>query len=70
MGMVTLDLNQSGTLKTNGELRSGKMNMAKKIALLFILLVCCITTLGCNTMRGAGEDIEQGGKAIEKAAGK
>jgi len=44
--------------------------MAKKIALLCILLVCCITVLGCNTMHGAGKDIEQGGKAIENASGK
>ena len=51
-------------------IRSEKMNMAKKIALLCILLVCCITLFGCNTMHGAGEDIEQGGKAIENASGK
>jgi entericidin B len=49
-------------------IRSEKMNMVKKLALLCILLVCCITLFGCNTMNGAGKDIEQGGKAIQKAS--
>jgi entericidin B len=49
-------------------IRSEKMNMVKKIALLCILIVCCITLFGCNTMHGAGKDIEKGGKAIQKAA--
>jgi predicted small secreted protein len=49
-------------------IRSEKMNMAKKNALLCMLIVCCITLFGCNTMHGAGKDIEQGGKAIQKAA--
>ncbi|QNI01653.1 entericidin A/B family lipoprotein [Halomonas sp. SH5A2] len=34
--------------------------------------IICITTLllvsGCNTMRGAGEDIERGGEAIQRSA--
>jgi entericidin B len=34
--------------------------------------IICITTLllvsGCNTIRGAGEDIEQGGEAIQQSA--
>jgi len=49
-------------------IRSEKMNMAKKFALWCVLIVCCITLFGCNTVNGAGEDIEQGGKAIQKAA--
>ena len=49
-------------------IRSEKMNIAKKIALWCILIVCCITLFGCNTVHGAGKDIEQGGKAIEKAS--
>ena len=49
-------------------IRSEKMNMVKKIALLCMLIVCCITLFGCNTMNGAGKDIEQGGKEIQKAS--
>ena len=63
------NLNQSGTLKRNGK-RSEKMNMAKKVVLLCVLIVCCIAIFGCNTFHGMGEDIEQGGKAIENASGK
>jgi predicted small secreted protein len=34
-----------------------------------IFLVCTFTTLsGCNTVAGAGKDIEQGGKAIKDEA--
>jgi predicted small secreted protein len=35
------------------------------------LLVCAIASalaLGCNTFKGAGKDIQQGGKAVENAA--
>jgi predicted small secreted protein len=46
------------------------MNMVKKLAMWCILIVCCIAIFGCNTIHGAGEDIEQGGKAIENASGK
>ena len=35
------------------------------IALSFVLLLAA-----CNTMRGAGEDIQKAGSAIEKAATK
>lgn len=41
----------------------------KRVTALGIL---CITVLllvsGCNTIRGAGEDIEQGGEAIQQSA--
>ena len=32
-----------------------------------IVAITLLTMAGCNTMRGVGKDIEQGGKAIEKA---
>jgi predicted small secreted protein len=38
-----------------------------KYCLILIALISCIT--GCNTVRGVGEDVEGGGKAIERAAG-
>ncbi|MBI3146385.1 MAG: entericidin A/B family lipoprotein [Pseudogulbenkiania sp.] len=37
----------------------------KKIAVLMLAVGLLV---GCNTMRGLGEDIQQGGQAIEKAA--
>jgi predicted small secreted protein len=36
-----------------------------------LLLVCALAglgALGCNTFRGAGQDIQQGGQAVERAA--
>lgn len=38
------------------------------------MLLCCLALWGvlgvtaCHTVRGVGQDIEQGGKAIQKAA--
>lgn len=28
----------------------------------------CFGTIGCNTVKGAGKDIQKGGQSIEKAA--
>jgi predicted small secreted protein len=39
--------------------------------LIAALLVCALTGIGatgCNTFKGAGKDIQQGGKAVENAA--
>lgn len=41
--------------------------MKKKIWLP-ILLTLAVLTAGCNTMRGAGEDIERGGEKIQQKA--
>ena len=44
-----------------------KMNKIKNI----IIVVCGLLLLalaGCNTMEGAGKDIERGGEAIQNAA--
>jgi predicted small secreted protein len=51
-------------------IRNEKMNVVKKLAIWCILIICCLTYLGCNTIHGAGQDIEQSGKAIENASGK
>ncbi len=38
--------------------------------LLLLSMVSVLVLSGCNTFRGMGEDIKQGGAAIEKAANK
>lgn len=38
---------------------------------ILALLVCALASIsasGCNTIRGAGKDIQKGGKAVENAA--
>ena len=35
-----------------------------------ILFACVVTLVGCETMRGAGRDIEDTGKNIQKTANK
>ena len=45
--------------------------MKTLIGLVVMLLVCALANfgvLGCNTFRGAGKDIQKGGKAVENAA--
>ncbi|WP_043528397.1 entericidin A/B family lipoprotein [Litchfieldella xinjiangensis] len=37
-------------------------------ALVGILLVSLLVLSGCNTIRGAGEDIERGGEAVQDAS--
>ena len=40
----------------------------KKSVWLPVLVVVAVLTGGCNTMRGAGEDIERGGEKIQRQA--
>lgn len=45
--------------------------MKTSTRLAIALLTCAfmgMSVLGCNTFRGAGKDIQQGGKAVEQAA--
>ncbi|WP_458524535.1 entericidin A/B family lipoprotein [Onishia taeanensis] len=42
--------------------------MTRLIALTLLTLFSVSLLSGCNTVRGAGEDIQQGGQAIEEAA--
>ena len=42
----------------------------KSIATLLALTIAALLLAGCNTIRGAGEDIQKAGSAIEKAAKK
>jgi predicted small secreted protein len=40
------------------------------IAMLAGAALICMGTVGCHTVKGAGQDIQSGGHAIEKAADK
>ena len=42
--------------------------MKRTIALGILLLATLLTISGCNTVRGMGQDIEQGGEAIQRSA--
>jgi entericidin B len=44
------------------------MKWLRRIALWSLLAVLSVSVLGCHTVRGAGEDIEHGGEAIQDAA--
>ena len=42
--------------------------MKRTIALGFALLMTAGALVGCNTMEGAGRDVERGGEAVQDAA--
>ncbi|WP_148252655.1 entericidin A/B family lipoprotein [Aidingimonas lacisalsi] len=42
--------------------------MKKTVALTFALLMSTSLLAGCNTLEGAGEDIERGGEEVQEAA--
>ncbi|WP_447527461.1 MULTISPECIES: entericidin A/B family lipoprotein [unclassified Vreelandella] len=42
--------------------------MTRALAMGLLLLMTLLLVSGCNTIRGAGEDIEQGGSVIQDAA--
>ncbi|WP_311065850.1 entericidin A/B family lipoprotein [Halomonas sp. DWK9] len=42
--------------------------MKRTIALGTLLLATLLVISGCNTVRGMGQDIEQGGEAIQRSA--
>jgi len=44
--------------------------MIRKIAVAVVLLMCMLMLSGCHTVKGVGEDIQGGGRAIEKSSGK
>ena len=45
------------------------MGKAKLISLLTILALA-VAGAGCNTVKGAGTDVQKAGKAVERAADK
>lgn len=45
--------------------------MRRKIAAAVLVILACMWTLsGCHTVKGVGEDVQSGGKAIERSSGK
>jgi len=42
--------------------------MGKKLAALVLLAGFVLGLAGCNTIEGIGQDVQAGGRAIEKAA--
>ena len=40
----------------------------KLLATSFILLITAGALAGCNTIAGAGQDVEEGGQAVQDAA--
>ena len=44
-------------------------SMRQKL-ILVVMIVCAMLFAGCNTVKGLGQDIESGGKAIERSTGK
>ena len=44
------------------------MNRMAKVIVWCLLVALSVSAVGCNTMRGAGEDIEQTGEAVQRAA--
>ncbi|OZT74594.1 entericidin A/B family lipoprotein [Vreelandella boliviensis] len=42
--------------------------MKHTIVLSIVVMVTLLLVSGCNTIRGAGEDLQQGGEAIQRAA--
>jgi len=44
------------------------MELFKRCFLAFVLLAGTVSLVACNTVEGAGKDIQSGGKAIERSA--
>lgn len=44
------------------------MKVNRWFAYVLLSLVVALSAFGCNTVRGVGQDIKQGGQAIEDAA--
>ncbi|WP_148252654.1 entericidin A/B family lipoprotein [Aidingimonas lacisalsi] len=40
----------------------------KRGCLAMLLVFLLVVVAGCNTMRGLGEDIEEGGEAVQRAS--
>ena len=57
--------------ENTSDIESKGRNMARFrrvwMCVVALVTIACLTA-GCNTIRGAGKDIEAGGEAIERAA--
>ncbi len=54
--------------KILGEIQMCKI--IKSVCFAFVILIIAISLFGCNTVHGAGEDVEQAGQSIERSADK
>lgn len=41
--------------------------MMRKLVFLLVLTLLPLALSGCNTLQGAGEDLKEGGQALERA---
>jgi predicted small secreted protein len=41
--------------------------MQRKVAVLVLTFLCFAALGGCNTLRGAGKDVEKAGQGIQKS---
>jgi entericidin B len=41
--------------------------MKKSISRMLLIFAALAVLAGCNTMRGVGQDVEEGGEAIQKS---
>jgi predicted small secreted protein len=44
--------------------------MKRKIVLAFVILTYMVALSGCHTVKGVGEDMQSGGRAIENSSGR
>ena len=44
------------------------MMMKRILGIFLIVILLGVTTVGCNTIRGVGEDVEDAGEAVQDAA--
>jgi predicted small secreted protein len=44
--------------------------MIRKVALTVLVTLCMAAFSACHTVHGIGQDIESGGKAVQKSTGK
>jgi predicted small secreted protein len=44
------------------------MSIVKQIVVAALIMTVTISGLSCNTIKGAGRDIQEGGEAVEDAA--
>jgi entericidin B len=42
----------------------------KKLILMLVLAATAVSFTACNTMKGAGKDVERGGEKLQDASGK
>ncbi|WP_371877588.1 entericidin A/B family lipoprotein [Geomonas paludis] len=56
-----------GSRRPSGKERTMKRKIAAAVA---VILACMWTLTGCHTVKGFGEDLQSGGRAIERASGR